>query len=154
MLYKKIFQMLNKTFQRGNNKGFTLVEIIVVITLLVGMSATLIVNVMGRGEKAKVNQAKITISRLEDAINTFYLDCNYYPSTEEGLEALAIASQKCESWGPEPYLKKGRIPKDPWKNDFIYQYDESTGSFEIISLGKGGKPGGEDLATDISSKEL
>ena len=136
-----------------SNKGFSLVEILIVITLILGISASVVVNLMGRRDRAQINQAKITISRLEDAINTFYLDCGYYPSNVEGLEALVIAPGKCESWGPEPYLHKGKIQKDPWKNDFIYEYNEAAGGFAVISLGKGGKRGGEGIAADISSQE-
>ena len=110
---------------------------------------------MGRQRKSQVDQAKISISRLVDAINTFALDCSYYPSNAEGLEALVTRQEKCEKWGPEPYLKNGKLPKDPWKNDFIYRHDESaTPPFEIISLGKGGVEGGEDYSADISSKDL
>ena len=151
MFYKKVFQKKN---DNGNNKGFSLMELLIAITILVGMIAAIIGNLSGRRNKAQINQAKIIISRLEDAINTFYLDCSYYPSSAEGLEALVIAPEKCESWGPEPYLKKGRIPKDPWKNEFIYQYDENSGTFEIISTGRDGKAGGEGLAADISSKDI
>ena len=158
MFIKKIFQKLNKVFLKENkslnNRGFSLVEILVVITLILGVTASVVVNVMGRRDRAQINQAKITISRLEDAINTFYLDCSYYPSNAEGLEALVIAPEKCESWGPEPYLKKGKIPKDPWKNDFVYEYNDSTGTFTIISLGQGGKEGGEGISADISSQDM
>ena len=129
-------------------------EIMIVLVLLVGLAAFFLPDITQQRDKGEVNTAILTISRLVDAVETFYMDCSYYPSNEEGLEALVIAPPKCESWGPKPYLKNGKIPKDPWKNDFIYQHDESTGSFEIISLGKGGKPGGEDFAADISSKNL
>ncbi len=139
------------------DKGFSLMEILIALVLVVGVFATVFTNVMQNRDKGQVSQAKIIISRLVDALNTFYMDCSYYPSTAEGLEALVTAPQKCESWGPEPYLKNGKIPKDPWKNDFIYEYDDSSGSFEIISLGKGGKDGGEKPphpTADISSKDL
>ena len=145
MIYK-----LNKV---KNNQGFSLMEIMIALALIVVVGTGVFVNLLGRYEKGKIDQAKISITRLADAVNMFYMDCGYYPSSAEGLEALIIAPQKCESWGPA-YLTKGKIPKDPWKNDFIYEYDTSTDSFEIISLGKGGKQGGEDSATDLSSKNL
>ncbi len=139
------------------NKGFSLVEILIALVLVVGVFATVFTNVMQNRDKGQVSQAKIIISRLVDALNTFYMDCSYYPSTAEGFEALVAAPERCESWGPEPYLKNGKIPKDPWKNDFIYKYDESYGKFEIISLGKGGREGGEEAphpTADISSNDL
>lgn len=151
MFYKKAPQII---FPTGNTKGFSLMEILIAIVLLVGVVATFVPNLMQEREKGFINTAKATISHLSDSIESFYLDCKYYPSTDEGLDALVIAPPKCESWGPKPYLKKGKIPKDPWGNDFIYQYDESSGDFEIISLGKGGKPGGEDFAADISSNDI
>ena len=153
MFYKKALQVF-EVFYRGKNKGFTLMEIMIVLVLLVGLVAFFLPGITQQRDKGEVNTAKLTISRLVDALETFYMDCKYYPSTAEGLDALVIAPQKCESWGPKPYLKNGKILKDPWKNDFIYQYDESSSSFEIISLGKGGKPGGEDFAADISSNNL
>ncbi len=153
MFYKKTLQIFKISY-RNNNKGFTLMEIMIVLVLLTGLVAFFLPGLTQQRDKGAVSTAKLTISRLVDAVETFYMDCSYYPSNAEGMEALVIAPQKCESWGPKPYLKNGKIPKDPWKNDFIYQYDESSGSFEIISLGKGGKPGGEDFAADISSKDL
>ena len=137
-----------------NQKGFSLTEILIALVLIVGISASVLTNVMGQQDKGKVNQAKIMISRLSDALNTFYMDCGYYPSTNEGFSALVLAPDKCESWGPEPYLDKGKMPKDPWKNDFAYEYDESTGKFEILSFGKDRKAGGEGFAKDISSHDI
>ena len=138
----------------NNNKGLTLIEVLIVIGLIAGIAATLIGNFKQGESKGKINLAKTLISRLEDGLNTFYMDCNYYPSSAEGLEALVIPPQKCESWGPQPYLKNGKIPKDPWGNNFLYRYDDSIGQFEIISLGQDGKEGGNKFATDISSKDL
>lgn len=137
-----------------NDKGFSLMEILIALAIMVGIGTFVAGNFMGRQRKSQVDQAKISITRLVDAVNTFYLDCSYYPSNAEGLEALVTRQEKCESWGPEPYLKNGKLPKDPWKNDFVYQYDDSSGQFQIISLGKGGKQGGEGYAADISSKDL
>ena len=146
--------MLFQKSKIQNNKGFSLMEILIALTIMVGIGALVTTNFIARQKKSQVDQAKISITRLVDAINTFYLDCSYYPSNAEGLEALVIRQEKCESWGPEPYLKNGKLPKDPWKNDFIYQYNESIGQFEVISLGKGGQEGGEGYAADISSTDL
>ena len=156
-LSKKEINKLKNGKSERSDKGFSLMEILIALALVVGVSAALFNNFSQSRDKGQVSQAKIMISRLVDAFNTFYMDCNYYPSTSEGLEALVIAPEKCESWGPEPYLKNGKIPKDPWKNDFVYEYDEASGSFEVISFGKGGKKGGEKPphpTADISSKDL
>ena len=146
--------MLLKISKIKNNKGFSLMEILIALTIMVGVGTLVTTTFMARQKKSQVDQAKISITRLVDAVNTFYLDCSYYPSNADGLEALVLKQEKCESWGPEPYLKNGKLPKDPWKNDFIYQYDEPSGQFEIISLGRGGQAGGEGYAADISSKDL
>ena len=140
--------------QLKNNKGMTLVEIVAVVALIAGIYATFVGAIMPRIKKSRVDQAKILISRLGEAIDTFYLDCSYYPASAEGFDALVSAPDQCESWGPDPYLKNGKIPKDPWKNDFIYSYDEDQGKYEIISLGEGGKEGGDGYAEDISSLDL
>ena len=135
-----------------HNKGFSLLEILIAMALLVGVVAGVVYKVMPRLSKGKTQQARITISQLTQGLDTFYMDCNYYPSNAEGLEALVAAPQNCESWGPSSYIKK--VPKDPWGNDFIYEYDENSGKYEIISRGRGGKEGGEGEAADISSEDL
>ncbi len=135
--------------------GMTFVEILVVLTIIAGIASLGITKYMAQLDKAKVKQAKILITRIAEAFETFYMDCSYYPSTDEGLSALVLAPERCgEAWGPEPYLKNGKIPKDPWKNDFIYRYDTTTGRFEILSLGKGGVEGGKGVSADISSQEI
>ncbi len=137
-----------------DHRGMTFVEILVVLTIIAGIAALGITKYMAQLDKAKVKQAKILITHLSEAFDTFYLDCSYYPSTEEGFSALVLPPDRCEAWGPEPYLKNGKIPKDPWNNNFIYQYDPSNNKYEIISLGKGGGEGGEGVAADISSQEI
>ena len=146
--------ILTKNKILKNNRGMTLLEVIAVVAIIAGIFATMVGVIFPRLERSKVDQAKILISRISEAVDTFYLDCSYYPSNAEGLSALVLAPADCESWGPEPYLKNGRIPKDPWKNDFIYSFDDSTGKYEIISLGQGGKEGGEGYSADLSSLEL
>ena len=146
--------MLNKNKMLKNNKGMTLLEVIAVVAIIAGIYATMVTVIFPRMEKSKIDQAKILISRIAEAVDTFYLDCSFYPSTADGLSALVLAPELCESWGPDPYLKNGKIPKDPWKNDFIYSLDENTGKYEIISLGQGGKEGGEGYSEDISSQDL
>ncbi len=155
-LYHRGGQKLPAEGKKGTNnvKGFSLMEIMIAMILVVGVISGLVYAFKPELSKGKMRQARITISQLSQALDSFYLDCNFYPSNAEGLEALVAAPQKCESWGPKPYLKKGKIPKDPWSNDFIYEYDEANGEYEVISRGRGGKEGGEGEAADISSKDL
>ena len=83
----------------------------------------------------------------------FYRDCSSYPTNEEGLYALIEPLPRCPSWGPEPYLVKALIPKDPWGNELIYEYDELTDTYEVLSLGSDRREGGENYAQDLSSAD-
>lgn len=132
-----------------NNKGMTLLEIMIVLVILGGLIAILATQVQGRLKKAKINQAKIQISEYGKALDMYFTDCNSYPTTEEGLQALVQAPSTCSNWGPDPYLKK--VNKDPWNGDFIY---ESTGNNYVLkSLGSDRREGGSGDAQDISSDQ-
>ena len=132
-----------------NNKGMTLLEIMIVLVILGGLIAILATQVQGRLKKAKINQAKIQIAEYSKALDLYYTDCNHYPSTEEGMQALIAAPPSCSNWGPDPYLKK--LMKDPWGFEFGY---ESTGNtFVLRSMGSDGREGGTGDAQDISSDQ-
>ena len=134
-------------------KGFTLMEIMIAIVILSTMATVLITNVTGQQKKARVSQARILLSQVSNSLEMFYRDCSFYPTNEEGLEALVEPVPRCPSWGPEPYLVKGNIPRDPWGNELIYEYDELTDSYEILSLGSDRREGGVDYAQDLSSAD-
>lgn len=131
-----------------NQHGMTLVEIMIVLALIVGIFTTVGTTVSQQFQKSKVNNAKIRIGELSSALERYNLDCNRYPTTEQGLEALVSAPSTCANWGPA-YTKKNLL-KDPWDNDFIYEL-VSPSEFEIISLGADGQEGGEGLNADISN---
>lgn len=132
-----------------NNKGMTLLEIMIVLVILGGLIAILATQVQGRLKKAKINQAKIQIAEYGKAIEMFYADCSKFPTSEEGLGALMQAPPSCSNWGPDPYLKK--LQKDPWNNEFQY---ESTGNAYVLrSLGSDNREGGTGDAADISSDQ-
>lgn len=133
-----------------NNRGMTLLEIMIVLAIVASLIGVLATNINSRMKKAKVNQAKIQIGELSKALDMYYTDCNAYPASGEGLQALVTQPSGCSNWGPEPYLK--RMPKDPWGSDFTY---ESQGnSFVLISPGSDKKEGGSGDAADISSQDL
>ncbi len=133
-----------------NQKGMTLIEIMVVLAILGGLATVLIGQVRNRLGGANIRQAKIQISEYVKNLDMYYTDCGSYPTTEEGLEALVQAPASCTSWGPQPYIKK--VNKDPWKNDLIY---ESNGaSFTLKSLGADRMEGGTGEAADISSEDI
>ncbi|MCB0356785.1 MAG: type II secretion system major pseudopilin GspG, partial [Bdellovibrionales bacterium] len=133
----------NNNSQLLNNKGMTLLEIMIVLAILGGLITILAGQVTQRLAAARVKEAKIQIAELGKALDMFYTDCGFYP--EGGLEELVNAPSNCPNWGPDPYLKK--VPKDPWGNDYDYQYED--GSYVLFSYGEDRKPGGDGTAKDI-----
>lgn len=136
-------------------RGFTLIEIMVVVVIL-GLLATLVLpRVIGRQEEAFVAKAKSDISALSAAIKLYKLDNFNYPSTEQGLEALV----KKPEGDPEPkHWKKGgyieRLPKDPWGSPYQYLYPGEKMEFDLWSLGADGQTGGKDTAADVGNWNL
>ena len=142
----KLFKNLKRVF---NKKGLSLIEMLIVVGILAFIMSVVARSVSQSRKKSQIKQAKILIGLLEQAMEEFNYDCNYYPET---LEDLVSPPADCEEWGPQPYLKNGKIPKDPWGQDFRYEYDENSGNFVIISWGADRKPGGSGRFTkDISS---
>ncbi len=139
------------------NKGFTLIELMVVIVIL-GILATLIVpRIMDRPGQAKQLKAKMQIESLETALKLYKLDNGAYPTTEEGLQALVSAPSADDSmknYRSGGYLEKGVVPKDPWNGEYVYLSPGSHGNYDIISYGADGVPGGEGENKDISSWEV
>ena len=137
--------------------GFTLIEIMVVIVIL-GILASLIApRLIGRTDDAKLLKARMDIANLETALKLYKLDSGVYPDTEQGLEALVKRPESGKipaKWRAGGYLEKGRVPKDPWGNDFVYLSPGLQGDFDIISYGADGVPGGEDENKDINNWEL
>jgi len=137
--------------------GFTLIELMVVIVIL-GILASLIVpRLMGRTDDAKIVKAKIQIESLETALKLYKLDNGMYPDTEQGLQALVEPPETGvlpKKWKKGGYLEKGRVPKDPWGNEFIYLSPGVHDDFDIISYGADGVSGGEDKNSDINSWEI
>ena len=146
---KKLMRKLKSFNPARDNKGMTLLEIMIVLVILGGLIAILAGTVQGRLKKAKIRQAQIQISEYGKALDLYFTDCNQYPTTEEGLNALVTAPSTCSNWGPDPYLRK--VNKDPWNGDFIY---ESTGNNYVLkSLGSDHREGGTGDAADISSDQ-
>ena len=134
-------------------RGFTLIEIMVVV-VIIGLLATLIVpNVIGQGDAARVTAAQIDIRAIGNALDLYRLNNSHYPSTEQGLEALVnkpAGFPEPRSWGPEPYLKK--LPTDPWGTEFVYI--NNGFNYELYSFGADGQEGGENLMADIFYRDL
>ncbi len=139
-----------------SNQGFTLIELMVVIVILSILAVWVAPKIMGRPEQAKQVKAKVDIGGFETALKLYKLDSGMYPSTEQGLEALAeqpSAGRLPKNWRPGGYIEKGKIPKDPWGNDYVYLSPGLHGDYDIISYGADGEPGGENYDKDINSWE-
>lgn len=142
-----------RSFPRRRS-AFTLIELLVVILILAILAALILPRVYGRVGDAKRAKAASDIAALSNALNNFRLDCDRFPTADEGLEALRQAPGDLRGWRG-PYIEKP-IPPDPWGNEYVYDYPGSTGddSFFLISYGSDGAPGGEGDASDVGNEEL
>ena len=135
----------------NNQKGFSLLEILIAIALG-GMILTVVgTNVMGTFLQGKIGVAENQIQSFAGPLDQFKMDCNRYPTQEQGLDALVQkpAGSKCRRYQPSGYMEK--IPMDPWDMEYIYQSSDGGRSYEIISYGEDQIEGGDD---DISSEDL
>jgi len=133
---------------RKRIRAFTLIELMVVILILAILAALIVPNVLGRTGQAKVSKAKADISELSGAVDQFRLDCDRYPSTQEGLDALRNQPSGATGWHG-PYIKQ-QIPLDPWGNAYQYQTPGPSGAgYQVESYGADGAPGGDGDNADI-----
>ncbi len=136
--------------QRTSNsqKGFSLVEIMIVLGIIGAIIAMIGPRVVGANDKAKVRQAKMLLGQVSDQLNNYYTDCGKYP---QSLDGLMKEDPDCSGWGPTAYMKpnKGSKIVDPWGTEIEYSPTEN-GEFTLKSLGKGGQPGGTGFAKDIT----
>ena len=130
--------------------GFTLIEVMVVIVILGVLAALIVPNVMGRGEKAKVDTSAITLKGVAGALDQYKLDNGKYPSMQDGgLDALVNQPASAKNWMQGGYVKGG-YPKDSWENDIQYVIPGAEGrAFDLYSFGADGKEGGEGTDADI-----
>ncbi|MBW2606255.1 MAG: type II secretion system major pseudopilin GspG [Deltaproteobacteria bacterium] len=137
--------------------GFTLIELMVVIVILGILVSFIAPRLMGRPDEAKQVKARIQMESMETAIKLYKLDNGMYPTTEQGLQALVEQPQTGtlpRKWRKGGYLEKGKVPKDPWGNEYIYLSPGASGDYDIISYGADGVPGGEEFDKDINSWEI
>ena len=138
--------------KRSHIRGFTLIELLVVLAIL-GMIVGLVgPQVMKNLGSAKTDTAKLQIADFGVALDMYYLQTGRYPTTSEGLLALIEAPAGVAGWNG-PYLKKKKIPKDPWKKNYHYSSPGEHGNYDLLSYGADGKQGGEGENADISSWE-
>ena len=131
---------LQRVFKR--NEGFTLIEIMIVVAIIGILSALVGPQLFKQIDSANVEAARTQIKSFESSLLLYNLENKRFPTSEEGLQALIEGG----------HIRK--VPKDPWKRDYVYRSPGNDGSeYEIISYGKDGQPGGEGLNADISSSD-
>ncbi len=138
-----------------NQRGFTLIEILVVVTILGILAAIVVPRILERPEQARRTKATVDIKGIEESLGLFKLDNGFYPATEQGLLALVVKPQtgRIPSRYPEnAYLKK--TPVDPWGSPYVYLFPGVHDQYDIISYGADGEPGGEGNDADVRSWEL
>ena len=143
------------TYKKKQQQGFSLIEVLVVVVIM-GMLIGLIgPNVLGQVDRARVTTAKSDIASLSQALDMYKLDNHFYPTTDQGLEALVSRPQSSpepRNWNPEGYIKGNKLPLDPWDGEYVYMSPgEDNRPYELISLGADARLGGEGYAADISS---
>ena len=142
---------------RTRARGFTLIEIMVVVTILGILAALIVPRVVGRTDDARVAAARQDISQLMQALKLYRLDNGRYPTSEQGLRALVekpAIDPLPTSWKAGGYLDATSVRKDPWGNDYQYLNPGLHGEVDVLSFGRDGQPGGEGPDADIGSWSL
>ncbi|MDH4108012.1 MAG: type II secretion system major pseudopilin GspG [Gammaproteobacteria bacterium] len=134
----------------GRRSGFTLIELLVVLMilgLLAGLVGPRVLQYLGG---AKSDTAQLQIEEFGAGLDLFHLEVGRYPSTDEGLEALAKSPPGVQNWNG-PYIKKKDVPTDPWGNPYVYKYPGDNGDYDLYSLGRDNADGGEGEDADVVS---
>lgn len=130
-------------------RGFSLIELIVVLVIL-GLLATIVgPRLIGKLSEGKANIAKMQVDNLQGSLDLFRFDVGRYPNSSEGLQAL-IENPGIQNWNG-PYLDKNSLPKDPWGREYLYRSPGLHGEYDLYSLGADGAEGGEGDNADIVS---
>lgn len=141
-----------------DRKGFTLIELMVVVVILGILAGLIIPKIMGRPEEARRLKAKMQIQQLEQALKLYYLDSGIYPTTDQGLSAL-VEKPTIEpiprNWKEGGYLERGKVPLDPWRNPYVYiSPGVHSTDFDLESYGADGEDGGEEKYADVENWDL
>lgn len=136
--------------------GFTLIELMVVIVILGILAGLIVPRIMGRPEEARRMKARVQLESIETALKLYKLDNGSYPTTEQGLQSLVespASGSLAKAWRERGYLEKGKVPLDPWDNEYVYLAPGIHDDFDLMSYGFDGEPGGEGKDQDINSWE-
>lgn len=138
--------------QVSRQKGFTLIEVMIVVVILGILAAVVIPQVMDRPDQANITKAKQDIRTLEGALKLYRLDNHNYPTTDAGLEALITKPSSAAAWKEGGYIE--RLPKDPWGKAYLYLNPGTQGTIDVFSFGADGQQGGEGRNADIGNWNL
>ncbi|MBI4844410.1 MAG: type II secretion system major pseudopilin GspG [Nitrospirae bacterium] len=146
-----------KNSHEQKTRGFTLIELMVVIVILSILAMFIAPRLIGRTDDAKVAEAKVQIRNFETALKLFRLDSGFYPSTDQGLNALIAkpdTGRVPENYRPNGYLEANRIKPDPWGFEYVYISPGLQNEYDIMSYGADGEPGGEGYDADIINWDM
>lgn len=144
--------MSKEKMGKTKQTGFSLIELLVVLVILGLLAGVVAPQVMKHIGKAKSDSARLQIEDLGAALDLYYLEVGDYPTTGQGLLALIQAPNSEDNWNG-PYLKKKKIPTDPWKQDYQYKSPGDNGAYDLFTLGKDNQTGGDSENRDILSWE-
>lgn len=144
------------SFNLRSSRGFTLIEIMVVVVILGVLAALIVPRFLSRPDEAKVTKAKVDMKSIEEALGLFKLDNGFYPSTEQGLRALVVKPETGRiptKYPADAYLRQ--MPQDPWGAPFVYlSPGVRNRDFDLISYGADNRPGGEGFDADIHNADI
>jgi general secretion pathway protein G len=149
-LRRRAAAMGRRAGDRRSEAGFTLVELLVVMVILVLLASLVAPRVIGYLGSSRTKTAKIQIESFSTSLELFKLDTGRYPDEREGLAALVVRPANVQNWNG-PYLKKDRVPPDPWGRPYHYRYPGQRGAFDIYTLGADDREGGEGEDQDVAS---
>lgn len=141
--------------RQSRNRGFTLIEIMVVVVILGILAAVVVPRILDRPDTARLVKARQDIRALESALGLYRLDNHFYPSTDQGIEALVAkpsGEPEARNWNPGGYID--RMPLDPWQRPYIYLQPGQHGTLDLYTLGADGVPGGDGISADIGNWNL
>ena len=141
---------IRSRWRKDGERGFTLVEILVVITIIALIMSLVGPRVLNYLTESKVKAARIQMQSFSSALDLLYLDTGRYPSSAEGLNVLVKPASAMAGWNG-PYLKGGNVPNDPWGKPYLYRSPTERAKYEIMSYGADGQEGGTGTAADITS---
>lgn len=144
-----------QTTHSNNQRGFTLIEVMVVVVILGILAGIVVPKLLDRPEEARRTKAVLQIKGIEEALALYKLDNGLFPSTNQGLTALVTKPESGRipiKYRESGYMKK--IPSDPWSGDYIYLSPGLNGDYDLLSYGADGEPGGEDNNADVQSWEI